>query len=355
MLAAVEEHRSTWQSWHVRAEAQRHVRTAEVPADQVDQLVDLLVDEVLDARSVALTRTRRRHRRTATLRRTDGSSVYTVAGADLLHFRPDPGRRAAPRRRRRPPRRAEPWTSRPIDLALLEWPPTGTPWMKGRLRWSGDVHLRGPAAARDRPGRRREDHRYAHPGPSLDRQTAARSSASPRRPPRPRSFATPPVHPAETLAKLTWSIQHGDLPDWADRIGRSTLVIIDEAGMADTLSLDTAVQFVIGRGGSVRLIGDDQQLAAIGAGGVLRDIQAQPRRGPAHRAAPLYRPRRSRRHPCAPRRPTGSPRLLPGPATRPCRRPDHHHSTESSTLGRPTAATVSTRSCWPRPGSWSAA
>ena len=44
--------------------------------------------------------------------------------------------------------------------------------------------------------------------------------------------------------------------------------------MADTLSLDTAVQFIISRGGSVRLIGDDQQLAAIGAGGVLRDIEA---------------------------------------------------------------------------------
>ena len=62
-------------------------------------------------------------------------------------------------------------------------------------------------------------------------------------------------------------------------MGRSTsaesrLVIIDEAGMADTLSLDTAVQFIIGRGGSVRLVGDDQQLAAIGAGGVLRDIEA---------------------------------------------------------------------------------
>jgi AAA domain len=50
------------------------------------------------------------------------------------------------------------------------------------------------------------------------------------------------------------------------------LVIIDEAGMADTLALHTAIQFVIGRGGSVRLVGDDQQLAAIGAGGVLRDI-----------------------------------------------------------------------------------
>jgi hypothetical protein len=49
-------------------------------------------------------------------------------------------------------------------------------------------------------------------------------------------------------------------------------VIIDEAGMADTLSLDAAVQFAIGRGASIRLIGDDQQLAAIGAGGILRDI-----------------------------------------------------------------------------------
>ncbi|PWJ23276.1 DNA primase [Branchiibius hedensis] len=57
-------------------------------------------------------------------------------------------------------------------------------------------------------------------------------------------------------------------------IGPKTLVVIDEAGMADTLSLDLAVQFVLERGGSVRLIGDDQQLAAIGAGGVLRDIQA---------------------------------------------------------------------------------
>jgi len=43
--------------------------------------------------------------------------------------------------------------------------------------------------------------------------------------------------------------------------------------MADTLTLDAAVRFAIDRGASVRLIGDDQQLAAIGAGGALRDIQ----------------------------------------------------------------------------------
>jgi hypothetical protein len=75
------------------------------------------------------------------------------------------------------------------------------------------------------------------------------------------------------LAKLTWSLQHGELPDWAMGVGPATLIIIDEAGMADTLTLDTAVQFAIDRGASVRLIGDDQQLAAIGAGGVLRDIK----------------------------------------------------------------------------------
>jgi AAA domain len=77
---------------------------------------------------------------------------------------------------------------------------------------------------------------------------------------------------ADTLAKLTWSLRHGNLPEWAASVGPSTLLIIDEAGMADTLSLDAAVQFALERGASVRLIGDDQQLAAIGAGGVLRDI-----------------------------------------------------------------------------------
>jgi ATP-dependent exoDNAse (exonuclease V) alpha subunit len=77
----------------------------------------------------------------------------------------------------------------------------------------------------------------------------------------------------DTLAKLTWWINHNDLPGWAEHIGRSTLVIIDEAGMADTLTLDWVVAFIVQRGASVRPVGDDQQLAAIGAGAVLHDIQ----------------------------------------------------------------------------------
>ena len=84
VLAAVEERRSTWQSWHVRAEAQRHVRAAQVPADQIDQLVELLVAEVMQTRSISLARPEDAISEPETLRRADGSSVYTVAGSELF-------------------------------------------------------------------------------------------------------------------------------------------------------------------------------------------------------------------------------------------------------------------------------
>ena len=84
VLAALEERRSTWQSWHVRAEALRHVRAVQVPADKVDRLVELLVDEVLRTRSVSLTRTEDGISEPGVLRRSDGSSVYTVAGSKLF-------------------------------------------------------------------------------------------------------------------------------------------------------------------------------------------------------------------------------------------------------------------------------
>ena len=84
MLAAVEEHRSTWQSWHIRAEAQRRVRAAEVETDKVDQLVELVVAEVLQTGSMSLSSEQTDNiSEPAVLRRVDGSSVYTVAGSEL--------------------------------------------------------------------------------------------------------------------------------------------------------------------------------------------------------------------------------------------------------------------------------
>ena len=78
---------------------------------------------------------------------------------------------------------------------------------------------------------------------------------------------------ADTLASLTYGIERGEVPEWAHRIDHNTLVLIDEAGMAGTLDLDAAISYIVGRGGNVRLVGDDQQLAAISAGGVLVDIR----------------------------------------------------------------------------------
>jgi hypothetical protein len=83
ILTVIERSRSTWQMWHVRAEAQRQVRTIDMPAEQAAALVDLLVDEVLDRRCVALAAPADNIAETEVLRRLDGTSVYTVAGADL--------------------------------------------------------------------------------------------------------------------------------------------------------------------------------------------------------------------------------------------------------------------------------
>jgi limonene-1,2-epoxide hydrolase len=174
VLAAVEEHRSTWQSWHVRAEALRHIRAAEVDIDKVDQLVELLVAEVLQTRSVALTRTEDGISEPAALRRADGSSVYTVAGSELFTS----ARILAAEQRlvgtaaRMDGRIVAAET---VELALLEAAANGT-----RLRCragragSRHVHLRGAAAARDRPRRRRQNHRHAHPGTGVERQRRPR-------------------------------------------------------------------------------------------------------------------------------------------------------------------------------------
>ncbi|WP_051364831.1 MobF family relaxase [Rhodococcus sp. JG-3] len=82
----------------------------------------------------------------------------------------------------------------------------------------------------------------------------------------------------DTLAKfvdITKRLRNGDpvsVPEWYSAIGEDTLVIVDEAGMTGTLDLDDAVTALAERGATVRLIGDDQQLASVASGGVLRDI-----------------------------------------------------------------------------------
>ncbi len=311
VIAAVEARRSTWQVWHVRAEAHRALRATPdltlTPA-HTEQVVDLLVDAALETHSIALTAhdhpdsdQARGIREPDPLRRRDGSSVYTVAGTQQYTS----GRILAAEARllatagRSDGRVA---TNGDVDLALLEATAHGVTLNPGqadlvrRMATSGcRLQLAiAPAGSGKTTALHALTTAWTGSGGTVVGLAPSATAAA---------VLSEHLHPGtvgsatgvrtgtttDTLAKLVWSIrqldpaQHdtissssapglGRVPEWVGRIGPDTLVVIDEAGMADTLSLDTTVAFVTARGGGVRLIGDDQQLAAIGAGGILRDL-----------------------------------------------------------------------------------
>lgn len=87
--------------------------------------------------------------------------------------------------------------------------------------------------------------------------------------------------PTDTIAKLAHltraphshpAYANDPARKWFDPIDSQTLIIVDEAGMASTADLDAVIGHATATGASVRLIGDDHQLASVSAGGVLRDI-----------------------------------------------------------------------------------
>jgi ATP-dependent exoDNAse (exonuclease V) alpha subunit len=271
VLAAMEASRSTWQMWHVRAEAQRQLRTVDVPGEHSAALVNQLIDEVLDRRSAALAAPEQIEE-PKPLQRVDGSSVYTVAGAALYISQRilDAEARLVAAAGLRGGASADPTA---VDLALLGMAANGTALDVGqadlvRQMCNSGARLQlaiAPAGAAKTTAMRALTLAWTEDGGQVLGLAPSAAAAA--------VLAEQTGIHADTIAKLTWSLDHGDLPEWAATVGPSILVIIDEAGMADTLTLDTAVEFAVGRGASVWLVGDDQQLAAIGAGGVLRDIK----------------------------------------------------------------------------------
>ncbi len=265
--------RSTWQVWHVRGEAHRQVRAANLPADQVDAVVDLVTDHTLTLASVRLTPIGDGIEEPPELRRRDGSSVYEIAGSAVYTSQ---GILAAEQRLVHTAGLADGHRASPdtVDLAMLEQAANGSTLNPGQTALVTQMATSGhrlqlaiaPAGTGKTTAMRALAAAWVEDGGTILGLAPSAAAAAVLRE---QTGAT-----TDTLAKLTWSLKHHDLPHWAQAIGPRTLVVIDEAGMVDTLSLDTVVQFVTARGGQVRLIGDTQQLAAIGAGGVLRDIAA---------------------------------------------------------------------------------
>ena len=244
VLAAVEERRSTWQSWHVRAEANATSGPCRFPPPSRSAGRAARRRGAADPIGVAGS-ARGRHHRTGVLRRADGSSVYTVAGSELFT---STRILAAEQRLVAAAGRTD---GRVVDdcvveLALLESAANGNALDVGqaalvRAMCTSGARLQlaiAPAGAGKTTAMRTLARAWTDSGGQVVGLAPSAAAAAQLR------DAT--GAPAETLAKLTWSIHHDDLPDWAERIGRSTLVIIDEAGMADTLSLDTAVGLSLG-------------------------------------------------------------------------------------------------------------
>ena len=214
ILAVMEATRATWQIWHVRAEAERQVRTVDLPAEQSAALVDLLVSEVIDHHSIALTAPPDGIEEPAELRRTDGSSVCTVAGADRYTSRRilDAEQRLLAAAGQHDGTVVD---TSSVDLALLELAANGTElgrWPGGP--GPGDVHLRGAHAVSDRAGgagkttaMRALALAWAQDGGQVIGLAPSAAAAA--------VLAEQTGIHTDTMAKLIWSLQNGQLPDWA--------------------------------------------------------------------------------------------------------------------------------------------
>ena len=273
ILARVEQDRSTWQSWHVRSEALRLVRGTGVPPAHTDAVVNWLTNQVLIEHSIPLTPDGDGIEEPPELRRSDGASVYTVAGNRLYtSTRIIEAEQRLVRAAVRHDGRVVPETG--VDLALLETAANGVELNNGQALLVREMASSGarlqlgiaPAGAGKTTAMQALSRAWANGGGTVIGLAPSAVAAA--------GLGEQIDGTADTIAKLAWHLEHGGAPRWVNQIGPKSLVIIDEAGMADTLSLDTVVNHILDAGGSVRLIGDDQQLAAIGAGGVLRDIEA---------------------------------------------------------------------------------
>src|SRR5579875_3636408 len=271
VLDHVSTSRATWQVWHVRAEAHRQARAAGISLADLDTAVQRVVDTALSPAASIRLGVEDPVAEPTSLRRADGSSVFTVAGSQLYtsaavvaaeRFLIDAAQRHDGRA----------LSNRDVDLALLESTANRVTLndlqaqMVRELATSGArVQLAiAPAGSGKTTAMRTLARAWTSNGGSVIGLAPSAVAAA--------GLRAEIKTQTDTLAKLVHALDTGYKPKWVRRIDSSTLVIIDEAGMAATRDLARAVGYVLERGGSVRLVGDDQQLASIAAGGVLRDL-----------------------------------------------------------------------------------
>ena len=317
VVTRVAEDRATWQVWHLRAEAHRQARVHGVRANELDEAIDRVVAAAITDHSIAFndpdplayasTAAERDVTIPAPLQRTESTaeggqtvSVYSLAGARQYTSQAviDAEQRIVEASRRTGGRtisevrvgiaiaeaaanelqlnaaqqslvREMATSGRDVQLALAPAGTGKTTAMQVLTRaWQdsgGTVIGLAPSAVAAQELGASINPENGSPGAV---GTAKGRLRGPWRPGRTKVRA-------DTLAKLVWHANNGGAPKWVENIDAKTLVLIDEAGMAATTDLAAAIDYITSRGGQVRLVGDDRQLASVAAGGVLRDIAHQ--------------------------------------------------------------------------------
>lgn len=316
VVERVAEDRATWQVWHLRAEAQRQARAHGIRLPDLDAAVDRVLATAIGEHSIAfndpdpLTHAATAAEQDVTipapLQRTEHGaedeevvSVYSLAGARQYTSQAviDAERRIVASARRTGGRtisevrvgiaiaeaaanelqlnaaqqslvREMATSGRAVQLALAPAGTGKTTAMQVLTRaWQdsgGTVIGLAPSAVAAQ-----------ELGASINPETSDAGAAKAKR------LLNGAWRPgrkkvrSDTLAKLVWHAKNGGAPTWMEKIDHKTLVLIDEAGMAATTDLAAAIDYITSRGGQVRLVGDDRQLASVAAGGVMRDVAHQ--------------------------------------------------------------------------------
>ncbi|WP_147095093.1 AAA family ATPase, partial [Nocardioides psychrotolerans] len=271
VVAELEARRATWQIWHVRAEAQRQVRDVAAPADRLAEVVEWVVDDVIGRLSVNLSPDLDSVSEPGPLRRRNGESVYRHSGADQHTSQRilDAEQRIVAAAGRCD---GFAWSTDDVELSVLAARLDGERLNRGQEALVGAMATSGnrvqlalaPAGSGKTTAMRALANVWIEGGANVVGLAPSAAAAA--------ALAEATGIACETLAKLDHDLAYSPGSALVGSTGPGTLVVIDEAGMADTLTLDRVIEYAVARGASVRLIGDDQQLAAIGAGGVLRDI-----------------------------------------------------------------------------------
>ncbi|WP_447645223.1 MobF family relaxase [Nocardioides zeae] len=300
--------RATWQIWHLRAEAMRQLRARDATAvapDVLGALRDAVVEIAITDRSVPIggpsaagSQERSLARATpTTLRRPDGTPVYDLHGAQLYTSPAvlDAEQRVLAAARRTDGHRI---SGVRVGVALAETAANGTVLNASQAAMVRELATSGrrvqlglaPAGTGKTTAMRALAQAWTDAGgtivglaPSAVAAHELREALAPDATSSAPGRAAPSRGTCETLSKLVHHLRKDSLdraPDWVREVGPRTLLVIDEAGMAPTTDLADAIDHAINRGASVRLVGDDRQLAAVGAGGILRDIATDDPAGP---------------------------------------------------------------------------